>query len=518
MRRSALSGSARRMKNTTALHPLPALGLSWPLIVGLLTTLGLFVIGRSQLVIDTDTYLHISAGRWMLLHHTVPTVDIFSYTKLGTPWTAHEWLAEIILAVCYEWAGWAGLALLTYSAMGATLSYQLRYLLGRLEPIHALFFCALTGLAMTGHLWARPHVLAWPLLAIWLCQLLQAVEDQHPPKWWLLPIMVLWANLHGGFTLGLALMLPLFLEAVFAAPRQSRWAVAKPWLVFMGTAFLAAMVTPSGWHGIWFTVQIMQLESLSSVLEWMPPVWIYLWLLEGWIFLMLALGLSGRLQVPIFRLLLLLGLLHLALAHRRNVPIFAMLAPFLLATPLTHYWYTATSQNRQAEGLDQFFHSLVPKAKWPATVLAALTVVVTTTLTGRNGLHQPHDLVTPAKALQAAQSAGIKGHVFHTYHYGGFLIFNSIPVFIDGRVDMYGDAMMEKYSHALDTNQPEKLPQLLDEYRVNWTLLTASAPAVRRLDDLQGWQRVYEDENAVVHKRELALPEDLSQQAFAQMP
>ena len=69
--------------------PRPGLGLSWPLLVA--GGSFLMVFARAQhLLLDPDTYWHIAAGRWMLAHHSIPTVDPFSYTFLGAPWTAHE--------------------------------------------------------------------------------------------------------------------------------------------------------------------------------------------------------------------------------------------------------------------------------------------------------------------------------------------------------------------------------------------------------------------------------------------
>lgn len=476
-------------------------GFSWPLIVCLMFTLWVLGTTHSELLSDPDTYLHISIGRWILEHHTFPSVDVFSYTKLGEPWIAHEWLAGVMLAAVHQYAGWTGLVSLASLALGATLAYLMRYLLGRMEPIHALLFTALAGAALKAHLLARPHVLAWLLLAIWVGQLMRSVENQERPPLWLLAIMVLWANLHGGFTLGLALAGAFSLEAIFSAPRPARWTIAKPWLGFLLASLLAAMITPSGWKGIWFTVQVMNLKHLESILEWMPPKTVVLWFLEGWLFLLLGLAVAGRLKMSLWRLLPLLGLAHLALAHMRNVPVFALLAPFLIATPLARQWYADAQQARQAETLDRLFRSLTPRAQWPAILLVGLLLAGAAAVLSRNERYQPEAKITPDKALQAARAAKITGRVFNGYGFGGFLVFSGIPVFIDGRADLYGDRLLERHFHALDANQPEKLPRLVDEYRVNWTLLQAGSPTASRLDSLPGWRRIYADKIAVVHAR-----------------
>src|SRR5215469_10958460 len=71
-----------------------------------------------QIFHDGDTWWHLAAGNWMLAHRAVPVRDSFSYTFAGQPWTAHEWLSEIAMALFYRAAGWSGLHILFGSAFG----------------------------------------------------------------------------------------------------------------------------------------------------------------------------------------------------------------------------------------------------------------------------------------------------------------------------------------------------------------------------------------------------------------
>ena len=74
-------------------------------------------------------------------------------------------------------------------------------------------------------------------------------------------------------------------------------------------------------------------------------------------------------------------------------------------------------------------------------------------------------------------------------------------MFIDGRADFYGDAFMKRYAQAV-TLVSDELPQLLDQYRITWTLFAPERPAVQMLDHLPGWHRLYGDGVAVVHVRD----------------
>ena len=62
---------------------------------------------------DGDTWSHLATGDWILAHGAVPRADPFSYSMPGAPWTAHEWLAEILLTLAFRLAGWSGVVLLT---------------------------------------------------------------------------------------------------------------------------------------------------------------------------------------------------------------------------------------------------------------------------------------------------------------------------------------------------------------------------------------------------------------------
>src|SRR5262245_46071929 len=81
-----------------------------------------------------------------------------------------------------------------------------RFLLRELRPTAALFG-VLVALPLTApHILARPHILALPLLVAWIAALIRSVDTRAAPSWFLLPLMTLWANLHGSFTFGLAMI------------------------------------------------------------------------------------------------------------------------------------------------------------------------------------------------------------------------------------------------------------------------------------------------------------------------
>lgn len=476
-------------------------GLSGPLLLALVVCLGFLLYLHSQPLGDPDTHMHIAVGHWIFQHRTVPSVDPFSFTMHGAPWVAHEWLAECILAATHELAGWTGLVLLAVASFALSLAWLMRFLLSRVPPIYALLFTVLAAASLSTHLLARPHVLSWPLLLVWLGSLIKAGEQRQSPPWWLLVLMTAWANLHGSFTLGLALVPPLAFEAVLGQPPGQRWRLARAWVVFFGLALLAAMLTPAGWKGIWFTLHLLDLKHLKHIAEWAPATSVTLLPLELWLATLLGLALTGYLRLPAVRLLLLLGLLHQALMAGRYISIFGAITPLLIATPFGIGYRTRATEQAHVSALDRFFERMRVPAKPRAVLFATVLVLLTAWGTSRVDQHVPESSKTPAAAVDAALRAGAGGHVLNTYDFGGYLIARGIPVFIDGRADLYGDQHIERYLEALFSNKPEKIQRVLDDFGIAWTLLDPSAPIVLYLNGRADWQKVYEDETAIVHLR-----------------
>ena len=316
-------------------------GVSWTLLVWL-AALCVLAFGN-KILNDPDTYWHTAVGDWILQNGAIPRSDPFSHSLPGTPWTAHEWLSEVVFSVVHSLAGWDGLVVLTALTFAATLAGMTRFLLRqRIEAIYVLLIVALSGGMMASHLLARPHSLVAPLLALWLAVLVSARDRDASPPFWLLPVMSLWANLHGSFTLGLALAFALGLEAMLAGGRQGWASAARQWGIFLLLALLAALLTPLHWNGLLFTAHVMSLgKTLSMIGEWRSPDFQVFQVFEVWLLALLAAALSGRLRLPLVRLLIILGMTHLSLKHGRYIAVTAIVVPFLLAAPFARHWQAA---------------------------------------------------------------------------------------------------------------------------------------------------------------------------------
>lgn len=478
----------------------PAWAFSLPLVAGMYVYL--FCLHHGQkLLLDSDTYWHIATGNWILRNGAVPTQDPFSHTMRGAPWTAHEWLSDVVLALAHQVGGWTAVVALTALAFAVTIALLARALLAWLEPIHALGFAAVGFLMTSNHLLARPHMLAIPLMMLWTLELVRASEANRSPRLWMLPLMTVWANLHGGFTLGIALAFAFALEALLAARKEQRLAsTAKAWGLFLALAVAAALVTPHGPAGIWFTWQILFEinDALDRVGEWRSPNFHLLQPLELWLLGGLAFALHQGVRLPPIRLLLVLALIHLALKHIRNVELLGLLAPLFLASPLANHWRQRSGGTQQLEVADRFFAKLARPAGRGAILVSLLLLAAASVWTARTRPIELPESAAPVQALKAVEQARITGPVLNSYGSGGYLIYAGIAPFIDGRADMYR-GLFKEYLDAVELRTPDGLQKTLEKHEIAWTLLDPETSAVALLDRLPQWTRLYADKKFVVH-------------------
>jgi hypothetical protein len=471
---------------------------SLPLIVGLLFFARL-IAARRALLNDPDTYLHLAAGRWMLAHKALPLHDPFSHSLPGATWICGEWLAELALAASYRLIGWGGVIVLTAACAALALALLAHFLLRRLPPLPALIAVAAAAELLEPHMLARPHVLALPLLVLWSALLLAARDAGRGPPFAALPIIALWANLHGSFLFGLALAAFLGSEAVLRPGARTRRAEALRWAGFTLAATGAALLTPHGVAGLLQPVRLMLMPALqSSFGEWLSPNFQQSPDLEIWILGVVFVGFTTGARLPAMRLVLLLGLMHLMLQHVRHADMLATVGPLAIAAPLGRRLHELlpSSPSRFAAGLAR----LAQPAALPATLLMLLLAAAFAVPTALRPLVRGDDAVTPAAALAAAQAKGLAGPVLNSEAFGGYLVFRGVPDFIDGRIEMYGNAFLAR-DLAAERGDRAALLHLLARYRIAWALVQRHSAEAEALRELPGWRRVYADDIAVVYRR-----------------
>ncbi|MGO9942829.1 MAG: hypothetical protein ACLPIC_08680 [Rhodoblastus sp.] len=478
-----------RVKSLLRRCALPPLAVSppcdWPLAA--LAAIGFFTIllpTAPGLLLDPDMLWHIRTGQEIVSSGHFPLADSYSWTMNGQNWIAKEWLSQVFFALGFDLAGWTGVAVLALVAACAAYALVFAAVERRAGPLFALIAICLVVLAGNYHLLARPHVLVWPVAAAFATRLVDAAEEGRAPSWPAALLLTLWANLHGSFLFAFVLM-PFFAwESIFRAS-QNHLRVGLRWAIFALLCLLAALVHPYGWRVFGAACDVLALgPALGLIVEWRPQNFSSFGHFEFILLLGLGGALLSGLRLPPPRVALLLALLHSALAHVRQETLGMMVVALLVAAPVA--------------ALQGKIHRL-ERQKWRVPAAAAVGLLALWTLTGRGVLNLPAE-IAPQAALDAARAAGVRGQVLNEDQFGGFLVGQHVPTYVDGRAELFGP-MHYDLSLALAGRKPEFLAALLANREIGWTLLPTVLPANQVLEASPDWRKVYRDEVASVYAR-----------------
>ena len=471
----------------------------------------LLLLPGFTLLQDPDVFWHIRTGQWILDHAQFPTVDVFSYTANGKPWIPTEWLSEVLLALAYKAGGWRALVILAAASGAATIAIVCSYLLRYLRFSVAIGWSALTAVAITPHFLARPHIFSYVLLAIWLVKLLDAYDEEGggrlPRLRVLVPLMVIWANLHGSFTFGLALLY-IFAGILFwrGLRRRDRGA-CRDIVLTACIVSVSALATPYGVSAAFMTLELLDLKfTIPRIVELRSPDFqeyrAHLFLFIGLLAAIAATGprLKGA-RLIVFALILFTGLSYL-----RGLVMFFLLAPLLFARPIsgTFSWLGTQFSGKPTVDADtasdpvfDFFRKRTVAVPVFCMVFASLT---TLSLRLRDDILPPKRMM-PQAALDFVRGAKLAGNVFNSYTFGGFLLFSGVPTFVDGRALPFGDAFLRRYFETVNLVDIDAAFRTLDEYKVSWAILNPAEPLSKALSQSPRWNRDYADSYAVVFTR-----------------
>ena len=441
----------------------------------------------ANLLNDPDTYWHLATGEWILANG-FPHSDPFSSTYAGEPWIAKEWLSQIIYALVYRLGGWTAIAVLAAASFAVSFAVLARALQRNLALIPVVVCLSVAFVLAAPHALARPHLLAMPVMIAWVAGLVHSLDRNRAPPFALLPLMVLWANLHGSFLLGVLLVGAAGLEAVASAERPRRVRAFIAWGLFGLATLAAACLTPYGPGTALAALDVLRLgDLLSVVIEFRPPDFSQPSALE--VVLLASVGFAAwfGVKLPAVRILVLLGLIHLSLSGVRYAETLGLLAPLYLAAPLTR----------------QFTRLRIDDVAGQPHILSgvmATVLVIASTIAFANSRPSPDLEITPAAAVEALRSS-YAGPILNDYQFGGYLIFEGIAPFVDGRAELYGSPFLLGFRQAVTLANPPALEELLASHRIGATLLSPTTPAVAWLDRDPDWKRLYADDIAVVHMR-----------------
>jgi hypothetical protein len=467
---------------------------------------GALLTGPRMLNTDGDLGRHLTLGNYILSTRQIPTRDLLSFTRADQPRPPYEWLADVLFSLVYRALNLDGVVLLTAFIIAAAFLAVYSDCVGRSEaPILALILVVWAVLASSLHWLTRPHVFSFLLLAIWI-KWLEKIPLQEGIALGKYPLlMLLWANIHGGFIFGFLAWLAYLGGWGWQLLRHAAAGTAgRNLLIVGGTSLIASILTPDLWHNWEAVLNNRSAYILNHTAETMPTdfstpeVWPFLGILALSVFL----GLVGRSRVRPGQALLLMGLGVMSLAMARNIPLFV-----IAAAPILADWTRAPLEKagpwiKLEEGIKRI-ESQLRGSVWPALgVLSAIGFFVYFQAKTGATLFGFSPQVFPVQASDWIETHPMQGAMFNDFNWGGYLLYRLWPyqrVFIDSQSDYYGEGFTRQYEGII--RGEEDWEAELSRYHVNWIIIPREAGLAGAAGSSAGWQQVYEDPLTVIFVR-----------------
>jgi hypothetical protein len=469
--------------------------LEWPAVATLAVLVLLLALG-SRMLADPDTHWHIASGRLVIENRALLWMDHFSFTFAQHPWISKEWLSQVLFAAAHLAGSWHGVALLTALAIAITFWLIVSHVAERAGLDGGLAMGALFVCLSASTFLARPHALVFAVIAGWVIAHIRSAESGRRPPWLALPLLALWANMHGAFIVGLIIAGAFGLEAVVNARPNERIAVIGRWLAFGAACLVAVIANPYGYGPLLLSLEVASHnEGLQYIGEWLgvalTPKWLLLLLVAAAALLVLA----REPRQNAGRIMLVAFLTYMMCKHERFAMFFAITVPLVAGPRLVR------EVREICRKLDLFQGGIASPGAVTRHAVAggfALTALALLALSRP----MPPPAVAPIAALSAVPAELRERRVFNSYDIGGFLTLNGVKTFIDGRTDqLFLDGFMVRMMEATFARDPNPLAALLDEYRIEWAIIGALKPEARLFPRIDGWRLHYQDAAAQVWVR-----------------
>lgn len=454
------------------------------------------------LPIDADLGWHLKQGEYFWKNHSILDENILSSMMPGHRYIASAWATDAIGYVVYKMGGFLGLSILSSAIISLGFLFISRALKmtfwtqGIIFPAALFILSPITEVSFRGQLWSFVG-LGFLILCIVRFQ-----EGEKSRIFYTVPLFMLWANFHGQFILGLAILVLWSLMRIFIQAVIIKASDAKHEAMLLGVnllaVFAATLVNPFGFKIYSEVFKHFRDPMLHFVNEWKPfqtfsVAW---WSLVGWSAAVLAavsLAFKNRrfefliFSVPAF---ILLGF---AFFERR----YALPAVLISFPPVCYFisaWKAEFTNKRLAVGIllvGIYFYILF--FKLPSENIFSMDWQ----------LYCRMLRCSPATA-ELLMNQKVEGDIFTDYDFGGWLIWNysDIKPAIDGRMHLWrdknGNSILEKYYLFVNNKQD------INESDFNAVYIKPGSPMANHLLELAmkgSWRLVYSDPISILFVR-----------------
>lgn len=474
-----------------------------------------FLLHNSGNYLDPDLGWHLTIGQQIITQRAVPQVERINYPILGESWVDHEWFSDMILYFLFDQVGYVGLEIIFAFLFVLTLLMLTIFIKNNFLPAQAGLGTTL-GLGFLGLLAMSPHlgVRIQEFALLFLLSLIIILHYYSKTKnlkylLWLLPLFFIWANIHGSFLIGLAVLgfwlIIKIIEYLLQNKKiflylQHNHILAKPALLkaagLVALSGLVTLLTPYGLKLYFFLSEYSNSFYLLHIAEWLPA-WhypinyyqlIYLAIVVATlIFLAQAVyqkevpwGQTERREpykINLWYLALALLFLVLSFKSKRHFPLFFIASFPIISEFIVNYFVLPVRQLK-------FIKFFIWSKLIPLFLALILFLTATLILLKTNYPTQPFSSPVfcqgfPCAAIEYIKNSQYRDYrIFNNYGWGGFIIqvWPGKELFIDGRLpikEINNHSFLEEYYGFFNE---DTLAGKLKEYEVELVLLKLHPP------------------------------------------
>ena len=463
------------------------------------------LMGPVMLNMDGDLPRHLVTGKLILTTKSIPATEPFAYPYQDEPFIshAHDWVSDSAFYLIYRSAGLTGLALLSALLLSITFFALYSYMVKLTTLRLPMLFLVIWGAGATSLNWiTRPYLFSMLLLTLWLIWLDKLNCGKKIQLWRFPLLMALWSNMHGEFIAGFLALLAYgagwVWDFLFARERADKKAGRK--LLFVTIlSFFASLLNPAGispWKTMLGFVNNSYLMSRmyeARQPDFSQPEFMVLLSLLAFSIFLLAIK-KQRLSTG--KAILLAGFSGMSLIAGRNIHLYGIVAPFVLAGVI---------EKENLPGMLIRFENNLSKIEttlrgvlWPVLAVVLCTIAFYATPVGQ--IYKFNDEMFPIKATEWLLQNPQSGKLFNDLNWGGYLAFHLWPaqkIFVDSMADTTGELTRE-YESVL-TLTPQR-NTILTKYQIEWAVIQTDSPLENAMEQ-EGWTVLYQDQTASILRK-----------------
>ncbi len=456
---------------------------------------------------DPDFWFHLKTGQYIFSTHSIPHTEPFSATFHGIPWTAHGWLSGVFFYASYSSIGLKPLIFIF--AVLVAVAFWIAYKRANSHPFIAGVATLVAVWTVLPNVGVRPRVFSILFTSIYLALLgrfAAGVKDRW--IWVLVPLMTLWANLHGGFLIGFALigltavgMLFDYWAGVLEQPETLRPRLRVLAFVLFG-CILAGLVNPYGIKLYTGPIGVLRSPIFQDlIVDWLSPNF-HMATTRPLLLLLLAttavLVLSPK-RPKASELLLFLATVYATLKTQRNAIVLA-----LVSVPLFANYYQIWMESTR---FGRFFGPARADSNPRLAVLFSIGLLLPLLAFAIKlkstvyGIPTQESLRVPVQAVDYLKEHGITGHTFTAPNvWGAYVLWAAPanPVYIDGR-DVYPDTFVKEFVDIITGRTDWRAP--FAQRGVKIVLIEPDSLLARLIGESPEWEKIYQDDISVVFRR-----------------